>query len=79
MHNTDILASKILKEKYYPHGHFLKAQLGRQPSFIWRNFWNSRTLLDEALSWRVGDRSRIGIWSNKWVPTILGGFLQSPV
>ena len=34
--NSDSLASKILKEKYFPQASFLNAQLGRQPSFIWK-------------------------------------------
>ena len=77
--NPDSLALKILKEKYFPHASFLNTHLGRQPSFIWRSFWNARCLLEEGLSWRVGDWTKIGIWSNKWVPSAPGGFLQSPM
>jgi exonuclease III len=76
--NPDSLASKILKEKYFPQASFLNAQLGRRPSYIWRSFWNARSLLEEGLSWRVGNGKRIGIWTDKWVPAALGGYLQSP-
>lgn len=38
LENPDRLASKILKEKYHPHGTFLEATLGRQPSYVWRSF-----------------------------------------
>jgi hypothetical protein len=75
--NPNSLVSKILKEKYFPQSSFLNSQLGRQPSFIWQNFWNARSLLEEGLSWRVGDGKRIGIWTNKWVLAAPGGFLQS--
>jgi hypothetical protein len=77
--NPDSLAARILKEKYYPYGTFLDAQLGRQPSYVWRSFWNARVLLVEGLFWRVGDGQRISIWYDKWVPKAMGGYLQSPV
>jgi exonuclease III/ribonuclease HI len=77
--NPDSLSSKILKEKYFPHTSFLDAHLGRQPSFIWRSFWNARCLLEAGLVWRVGDGKNIGIWTDRWVPAAPGGFLQSPV
>jgi hypothetical protein len=76
--NPDSLASKILKEKYFPQASFLNAQLGRRPSYIWRSFWNARSLLEEGLSWRVGNGKRIGIWTDKWVLAAPGGYLQSP-
>jgi ribonuclease HI len=77
--NPDSLAAKILKEKYYPHGEFLDASLGRQPSYVWKSFWNARSLLMEGLVWRVGNGRRIRIWSDKWVPKASGGYIQSPV
>jgi hypothetical protein len=33
----------------------------------------------EGLLSRVGDGNKIRIWSDKWVPTITEGFLQSPI
>jgi hypothetical protein len=33
----------------------------------------------EGLFWRVGDESKIRIWSDKWVPKASGGYIQSPV
>jgi hypothetical protein len=48
--NPDSLASKILKKKYFPQSSFLNSQLGCQPLYIWRSFWNARNLLEEGLS-----------------------------
>jgi exonuclease III len=79
LQNPDSLAATVLKEKYYPHGEFLEASLGRKPSYVWRSFWNARPLLIEGLCWRVGDGSKIRIWSDKWVPKVVGGYIQSPV
>jgi hypothetical protein len=43
------------------------------------SFWNARSLLEEGLSWRVGDGKRIGIWTNKWVLAAPSEYLQSLV
>jgi hypothetical protein len=79
LQNPDSLVATVLKEKYYPHGEFLEASLGRKPSYVWRSFWNARSLLIEGLCWRVGDRSKIRIWADKWVPKAAGGYIQSLV
>jgi hypothetical protein len=78
MQNPNGLASKIMKEKYYPSSSFFEAPIGRQPSYIWRSFWNARSLLLEGLSWKVGDGTKIGIWTDKWVEKAPRGYLQSP-
>lgn len=49
------LVHSILQCKCFPNGSFLEANLGRNPSFIWRSFCSARTLLQEGLRWRVGD------------------------
>ena len=49
LQNSDSLVIKILKEKYYAHGEFLDAPLGRKPSYVWWSFWNARNLLIEGL------------------------------
>ena len=43
------------------------------------SFWNARSLLEEGLSWKVGDGKSIGIWTDKWVLATSDSFLQSPV
>jgi hypothetical protein len=61
--------AKIMKAKYYPESSILKAWLGWQPSFAWRNFHSSCDLLNEGLIWRVGNGSSIRIWKDKWLPS----------
>jgi hypothetical protein len=31
----DSLVARVLREKYYPHGNILQAQLGSRPSYAW--------------------------------------------
>ncbi|XP_059442059.1 uncharacterized protein LOC132174415 [Corylus avellana] len=77
--NPSGLVAKIIKEKYYPQGTFMEANLGRQPSYVWRSIWNARRLLVEGLAWRVGDGSKISIWKDKWVSTSTARLIQSLV
>ncbi|XP_059431595.1 uncharacterized mitochondrial protein AtMg00310-like [Corylus avellana] len=77
--NPHGLVSRILTEKYYPHGNFMEADLGRSPSYVWRSIWKARKLLNLGMAWRVGDGSKIGIWKDKWVCRGTVGHVQTLV
>lgn len=69
LHHPETLMGRVYREKYFPGGWFLESQLGRRPSFAWRNIWNSRSLLKEGLLWKIGTGDRIWIWGDRWQPT----------
>lgn len=52
---SDYLLSRVYKAKYYPNSTFLDAKLGSNPSFIWRNILESKTIFKMGYRWRVGD------------------------
>jgi hypothetical protein len=64
--------------KYYPNGSIIKAQLGNKPSFVWKSILSSRELIQDGLSWRIGDGSSVHIWGDKWMPTPSTYCVQSP-
>ena len=43
--NSNTLASRLIKAKYFSHGNFLSAQLGSNPSFTWKSIWMSQFIL----------------------------------
>ncbi|XP_060959189.1 uncharacterized protein LOC133030460 [Cannabis sativa] len=49
------LASRLFKARYFPNGNFLNAQLGSNPSFVWRSILESQSLLQHGIRWCVGD------------------------
>ena len=49
----DSLVDKVFKAKYFPTSSLLEAQLGTNPSYIWRSVWGSLNLLREGARWRV--------------------------
>jgi hypothetical protein len=74
----DSLVRRILKEKYFPQGSFLQAQLGRNPSYACLSIFNARKVLERGLMWRVGNGDNIQIWQDKWIPKPTTYKIQSP-
>jgi hypothetical protein len=54
--------ARVLKAKYYPHGDFLSAQLGRRPSYAWQNIFNAKEVLEAGWfgGWGMGRRLKYG-------------------
>ncbi|XP_042942917.1 uncharacterized mitochondrial protein AtMg00310-like [Carya illinoinensis] len=79
LQNPNSLAAQVLSAKYFPNGVFLKAKLGRKPSFIWRSILAAKPLLEEGLVWRLGNDQSIKIWQDKWLPTPSSYRVQSGI
>jgi hypothetical protein len=75
----DSLAATIMKEKYYPRGNILDANLGRRLSYVWRSLWSAKPHLKEGLVWQVGDGSSIRIWGDKWISKATAHTAKSPI
>jgi hypothetical protein len=67
--NLTSMVAQILKEKYYPNGSFLDAQMGRAPSLAWQSIFKAQDLLQGSLRWRVGNGKNIKIWGDWWLPS----------
>jgi hypothetical protein len=55
----------------------LEASLGTKPSFVWRNIFNARELLQQGLLWRVGNGKSIKVWGKRWLPVPTSYSVQS--
>ena len=58
----------ILKADYYPATSILEAELGSNPSQIWRAILDGREVLKQCLSRRIGDGHSTEIWGCNWIP-----------
>ena len=67
--NPHSLFARIYKAKYYPHGDVLNSKLGSNPFYAWQSIFNSLDVIRRGTRWRVGNRRRIHIWEDKWLPT----------
>lgn len=62
------LVSRVYKAKYFPKSHFLDAELGFNPSFIWRSIWEVRTVILAGAKWKVGLGTNIKMVGQPWLP-----------
>lgn len=63
----DDMVTKLFKTKYFHGKEFLDAELGINPSYVWRNIWNLKHLLNKGHRWCIGDGSKINFWKNSWL------------
>lgn len=62
------LVSRVFKAKYYPKTSFLNAEIGTNPSYIWRSIMEAKPLICKGVGCRVGNGSSISICSDPWLP-----------
>ena len=67
--NPRSLIARIYKAKYFPYNNILGAKLGSNPSYAWRNIFNSLEIIRKGTRWRVGNGKMIHIWEDRWLPT----------
>lgn len=78
LHCQDSLLYKVFKSKYFPDGSFLKASITSLSSYAWRSITQSCNLLIQGSHWRVGTRTMINIWQDKWLPMAFNQKVISP-
>ena len=65
---THSLFFRVYKACYFPNCSFMEAELGYNPSFVWRSLLETRELIRAATVWKVGDGRSIKIDNNRWLP-----------
>ena len=67
--DTHSLFYKVYKARYFPNGSFMTAEVGSNPSFVWRSLLAARDILVAGSYWRVGvrDGRTIGVFTHKWL------------
>lgn len=64
----DSLFYHIYKARYFPTTTFLNAEMGHNPSYVWRSFLSAKEILLVGSRWQVGNGKTIKILSHKWLP-----------
>ncbi|KAM6569587.1 hypothetical protein CsatB_017572 [Cannabis sativa] len=73
----DTLVSGIFKARYYPRGSFFTADIGNNPSYVWRSVLEARQLVLKGVCWTVGDDTSISVLSEPWLPDTQNSFVSS--
>lgn len=58
---------RVYKARYFPKCSFMEAELGSNPSFVWRSLLDARELIRAGTAWHVGDRQSIGVNDHRWL------------
>jgi hypothetical protein len=77
--NHDTIVARVFKARYFPRGNFLGANLGHNPSFIWRSIHASQVVVKGGLRWRVGDGRNINVWHDAWLRDHTNSYVTSSI
>ncbi|XP_060960883.1 uncharacterized protein LOC133031409 [Cannabis sativa] len=66
--NDDSLVSRLYKAKYYAHGNLFSAELGDNPSFIWRSILEDKDLVHSCAQRTVANGENVSILVDPWLP-----------
>ncbi|XP_074328104.1 uncharacterized protein LOC141666017 [Apium graveolens] len=64
---AESLVARVYKARYYPRGNFLNAQIGGNPSFIWRSVIETQSIIKEGIGYRVGSGESISVKLDPWL------------
>ncbi|CAI8617453.1 unnamed protein product [Vicia faba] len=67
MSKLHALVSRIFKARYFPKTSFFDANIGYNPSFIWRGIWKVREVLTLGYRWSIGGGSNIKVMNEPWL------------
>ena len=71
------LVGKVLKARYFPRSSILDANLGFNPSFIWRSIMAAKDVVIRGRRIQIGNGQQVIIGKDPWLPDPEGGFTTS--
>ncbi|XP_030497624.2 uncharacterized protein LOC115713283 [Cannabis sativa] len=71
------LVSRIYKACYFPHDDYLSADLGRNPSFVWRSIWQAQSLVRLGARRTIGNGLTVSILHQPWLPHSTNPYVTS--
>ncbi|XP_060972464.1 uncharacterized mitochondrial protein AtMg00310-like [Cannabis sativa] len=73
----DTIVARIYKARYFPHVSFLNAELGQNPSFIWRSIWATQDLVKQGARRVIANGTAVSILHDPWLPNDSNPFVLS--
>lgn len=69
--------SAIMKAKYYPNTRFLNAEVGLNPSNVWRSIMAALMGVRAGVRRKIGNGLDTDVWRVPWLPSLDDGFLNT--
>lgn len=76
-HEIGPIFPQILRARYFPHGNFLDARLGANPSYAWRSIMAYQDLIRTRARKRIGSGYQTKIWGDPWLPDLINPCIES--
>lgn len=77
LNNQNPLVTRIMQAKYFPKCNFLQAQLGANPSYMWRSILAAKDMVKQGGRRRIGDGEQTTVWHVPWLPGDNDGFMTT--
>jgi hypothetical protein len=61
------LVSRLFKARYFPNNTYLTANIGHNPSYVWRSILRARFIVRGGARWSIGTGRSIPILGEPWV------------
>lgn len=71
------LVSRVYKARYFPDVHFLEANLGNNPSFIWRSIWEAKNVVKAGVRWKLGSGVSVRVRDQPWLQDECNPYITS--
>lgn len=68
----DLLLSRVLKGRYFPHQDLLSVEQKPNDSWVWKSRLGAKNILKKGLGWKVPDDHSIKVWEDNWLPKSIG-------
>ncbi|KAH9678675.1 putative reverse transcriptase/RNA-dependent DNA polymerase [Citrus sinensis] len=75
--NPNTLVAHLFKARYYPNTSFAEAQLGSNPSYVWRSILAAQLAILQGSRIQIGGGQQTVIGSAPWLPDMDNGFITS--
>lgn len=68
--NPNLIWSRMLKEKYFPHKFFFETKSKSSDSSFWKKLVKVKDLFLHNFCWDLRNPNVINIWEEPWIPTL---------
>lgn len=75
--NTNSLVARLMRARYFPRSDFLNAQIGTNPSYVWRSILEAQDVVRQGCRRCIGDGQSTRVWQVPWLPCVENGYLTT--
>lgn len=71
------LVSAVMKARYYPESSIIHAELGNNPSYVWRGIYQALSVVKAGARRKIGDGKDTRVWNVPWLPDVQDGYVRT--